>query len=188
MIQLTTSVAVVEKMTYREQQQIKAAIRANTALLRQQIVEKEKELIADLDRQIRLIQHEAEREADKLRRELEKATLAFNNRVKDICAKFPELFTSGSWSTPNSVHCPHVYRNHDDRTARVQVAKARVRAQVEAARTAVQVQETQQILKLSRATVHNQDGIDFLNNLPSIDDLFRVPVAEIEDDRPKVEL
>lgn len=179
-----SSVAVIDearKMTYREQQNVKAAIRANTVLLKAQIAEREAELVAGLDQEIRKLQAEAEKEANKVRTEIERATQAYNERVRTICDKYPEVFVTGSWERPNRVNPPTFYRNsNSDRHRRVQAARARVNAQVAFARTEVQRQETQQLIGLADANVHSSTGRELLQHLPTIDDLFRPSAGMLE--------
>lgn len=171
----TSALALLDeprKMTYREQQNVKAAILANTALLKAQIEEREKTLLADLDTEIRRLQNEAELEADKVRADLERAVMHYNERIKGICAKYPDLFVSGSWARPAPQRAPSLYRNSDDRQVRVQAAKARVRAQVAAARMAIQQQQTEQMLLLADKNVHSSIGRELLQGLPKLDDIF----------------
>lgn len=168
-------------MTYREQQNVKAAIRANTVLLKAQIHEREAELIAGLDQEIRKLQNEAEREANRVKTEIERETQRYNEKIRSICDKYPEVFVTGSWEKPNRINPPTFYRNsNSDRHRRVQAARARVQAQVAFARTEVQRQETAQLIGLADANVHSSTGRELLQHLPTIDDLFRPATGILE--------
>lgn len=181
-----------DQITATERRELRTVVRSQMKVLRSEIAQREGDLTKEMEKRLVERYRADDEAATKLNNEIRKLTNRSNEALNKLKEKYEELFSGGQWGGSSQFHAPSVYRRNEDRAQLRRALEAGIKAELKAARVALDRQEADLLLQLSVDALHTSAARAFLATLPTAVELMpSQKIIEIEarfDEHPNREM
>lgn len=168
-----------DRITATERRELRTCVRATMKVLRAEVAAREADMTQEMERRLLERYRSDDEQATALNKEIEKLTAKSNEGLAKLKEKYEELFSGGRWGGSDAFHSPRIYRRSEDKQQLRDALKAGIKAELRAARVALDRQEVDLLYQLSVDALKTSAARAFLEALPKAIEL--VPTEKLRE-------
>ena len=168
-------------MTKGERTELRSVVRGQFKVLRGEIEQRRKELMADAAEQVRHRYAAADKQVDDLNWRIGQVVDQANKDIRDAIKTAQAESDGGQWSWSGTISAPRISHQHEDRYALNGALSTGIDAQARSALLTLERQEADLLRQLALGALETEEARTFLAAIPSVGELVPASrLAEIE--------